>query len=145
MTFGKAWNNFWIKQLNITDRATRPEFWLMFPIFFALPYLLSKYGYYIYMLSKYMFHVSPHDWLSVYKAIYGFFLIVTFIPFMTISARRFNDIGLPAWVPILVIGVHNGMSILSVFNLPNYMWDYAWLAYIFVMGACLAPSASRKK
>lgn len=140
MTFKTAWNNFWRKRLNITDRATRLEYWPMFSFCFVLPYLFAIY----------LFNFAPINWWPVLVTIYGTFLVVTLIPFITLTMRRYNDMGLPAWIPLVVIGINDAFTILSVFlslnlRLPLYITDHLWLAYIFVLGACIAPSAANKK
>lgn len=137
MTFLNAWNNFWGKRFDVSERASRSEFWMMFPIFFVLPYTFSMFGFYIF----------PLGWMPVLWTIYGTFLIVTIIPFLTLAVRRFNDAGLPGWIPMLVIGFFDTMTILLIFfnlnfTFVGYIMDCFWLAYMFVLGACIAPSVT---
>jgi uncharacterized membrane protein YhaH (DUF805 family) len=143
MTFIKAWRNFWTKRYNITDRATRPEFWLMFPFLFVAPYLF-------YWVALPALPLSQAYWALTF---YLIFLVITFFPAMTLFVRRFNDIALPAWIPIIMFGASDGVDILLAFNflIDNNMKtlidvsSFTSLAGMFVLGTCIAPSVYGKK
>ena len=153
MTFKTAWKNFWGKYFNISDVATRREFWLVFPIIFGVPFLTYQF------ISAVLFEMLLAgtlgiDWIYSAMTIFVVMLFAVMVPMTALFARRFREVGLPIWIPILLVGASYLGDIVWSFNqmfayeIPTALWSfvtYTWWGYMFALGVCAAPGLTKKK
>ncbi len=133
MKFADSISSFWKKYADFNGTASRSEYWWV-------QLFLAACGLLIY------FCIKPD---KDAEQIVLLFDIVTFIPCLSLTVRRFNDIKLPTWIPIIALPIVLGLDILSFMNEEYLFIDaigifsfFSGALGAFIAGACLAPTAN---
>ena len=101
--FGEAIKNFWAKYFTFSGVAQRSEYWFAVLFVFLLWVLLVLMA----RLSQVMVFI---DFVLV-------LIVATFVPFLSLAARRVHDIGISAkWLWLLLIP--GGLFVLFAYFLP---------------------------
>lgn len=107
--FGTAIKNFWLKYCTFSGVASRREYW--FPVLFV--FLLELCLVMMFMINN----------ATLWLVCLGLLLILffaTFVPFLSLAARRLHDIGVSAkWLWLLLIP--GGAFLLYLYFLPTAM------------------------
>lgn len=130
MKFLESVSSFWKKGVEFNGTASRSEYWWA--------------QLFVFLCSVFILVFSQPE--NQDTMLFVFEDVITFIPCMALTVRRFNDIKLPIWIPIVLLSISElffiGNFIISdpesAFNLFEYC---GLLIIVFVMGTCLAPSA----
>ncbi|ROS05432.1 uncharacterized membrane protein YhaH (DUF805 family) [Sinobacterium caligoides] len=94
------------KYADFTGRARRQEFW-MFILFYYIFYLVA----------------CVIDWLMGTVLLSGIYMLVTFLPYISISARRLHDTGRTGWWQLIALIPLIGFIILTVFFIQESAED----------------------
>lgn len=146
--FGEAFKLFWKNYFNFKGRSRRSEFWFMqlWHVIFYGPVLIL----YIAALIMIMFSVAlESDALSIvsivmlvgtiiYMILYA---IITFIPNLALTVRRFHDTDRTMLIPILsvILGVISFISQL-IWDINDPNGDNGW-ALLFILLLALVQFA----
>ena len=127
MKFLESVSSFWEKGATFTGTASRSEYWWVQLFLFAC-----------YMLILGIVKPESEDFICL------LFEIVAFIPSLALTVRRFNDIKLPILIPIVVLSLSLFFEILAFVTDEFGILDFLSISIeIFILGACLAPSAAK--
>lgn len=86
MGFGEAIRRALSKYADFSGRATRPEFWWFALLYFIVGVVLAAL-----------------DDEGVMAALAGLGLLVLFIPYLSVTARRLHDLGRSGWYQLLAL------------------------------------------
>lgn len=113
MTLFDYYKLFWQKTFNFTSRSRRKEYWaatlfnsIFIFIFLAIVFIINDYS-----ISRILYFL------------YGIFILITFIPNLSLCIRRLHDVGKSGWFYLLgfipIIGLWPAALILFVDNEPH--------------------------
>lgn len=106
-SYSKGWKNI----VDFSGRATRKEFWL----FMGITYLI----FFVILIAAGIIY-SPFNGqnLGIFMGFMaGVFLLVSFLPMLSVSIRRLHDIGLNGWFYLLGFIPFVGPIVLLTFSL----------------------------
>lgn len=127
MKFLESVSSFWSKAVEFNGIASRSEYWWTQLFLFCCDVLILGFS-----QSE-----NQETMLFLYD-------VVTFIPCMTLTVRRFNDVKLPIWIPIVALSMSLFFDILSFVTDESDILDFLSISIgIFIFGVCLAPSANK--
>ncbi|UXN07097.1 DUF805 domain-containing protein [Bartonella sp. HY761] len=116
------------KYASTTGRASRSEYWwfaLVFNIIYLILFLTLTY------FIEPMDPQKPIYWLSLPLLLIPF--VIFFIPFASVSIRRFHDIGMAGW---------HFWFVLIALQMP-YVGEAPWLYYIYLLCKEGSPDSNR--
>lgn len=113
MTLFDYYKLFWQKTFNFTSRSRRKEYWaatlfnsIFIFIFLAIVFIINDYS-----ISRILYFL------------YGIFILITFIPNLSLCIRRLHDVGKSGWFYLLgfipIIGLWPAALILFVDSEPH--------------------------
>ena len=113
MTLFDYYKLFWQRAFNFTGRSRRKEYWaatlfnsIFIFIFLAIVFIINDYS-----ISKILYFL------------YGIFILITFIPNLSLCIRRLHDVGKNGWFYLLgfipIIGLWPAALILFVDSEPH--------------------------
>lgn len=113
MTLFNYYKLFWQKAFNFTSRSRRKEYWaatlfnsIFIFIFLAIGFIINDYS-----ISRILYFL------------YGIFILITFIPNLSLCIRRLHDVGKSGWFYLLgfipIIGLWPAALILFVDSEPH--------------------------
>lgn len=113
MTLFNYYKLFWQKTFNFTSRSRRKEYWaatlfnsIFIFIFLAIVFIINDYS-----ISRILYFL------------YGIFILITFIPNLSLCIRRLHDVGKSGWFYLLgfipIIGLWPAALILFVDSEPH--------------------------
>lgn len=113
MTLFDYYKLFWQKTFNFTGRSRRKEYWaatlfnsIFIFIFLAIVFIINDYS-----ISRILYFL------------YGIFILITFIPNLSLCIRRLHDVGKSGWFYLLgfipIIGLWPAALILFVDSEPH--------------------------
>lgn len=113
MTLFDYYKLFWQKTFNFTSRSRRKEYWaatlfnsIFIFIFLAIVFIINDYS-----ISRILYFL------------YGIFILITFIPNLSLCIRRLHDVGKSGWFYLIgfipIIGLWPAALILFVDSEPH--------------------------
>lgn len=113
MTLFDYYKLFWQRAFNFTGRSRRKEYWaatlfnsIFIFIFLAIVFIINDYS-----ISRILYFL------------YGIFILITFIPNLSLCIRRLHDVGKSGWFYLLgfipIIGLWPAALILFVDSEPH--------------------------
>lgn len=128
MKFLESVSSFWSKAVEFKGTASRSEYWWA----------------QLFLLSCVVLIICFAQYEEVDTMIFLFEDVVTFVPCMALTVRRFNDVKLPIWIPIVALSMSLFFDILSFGTDELGILDFLSISIgIFIFGVCLAPSANK--
>ena len=127
MKFLESISSFWEKCATFTGTASRSEYWWAQLFLFSCAVLILGFAQF-----------------EKLETMLFLFDVVIFVPCMALTVRRFNDIKLPTLIPIVVLSLSLFFEILTFGTDEFGILDFLSISIeIFILGACLAPSANK--
>lgn len=112
MTLFDYYKLFWQRAFNFTGRSRRKEYWAatLFNSIFIFIFLASIF-------------IEDHSISKILYFLYGIFILITFIPNLSLCIRRLHDVGKSGWFYLLgfipIIGLWPAALILFVDSEPH--------------------------
>ncbi len=130
-TFGEAFKKYWKNYFNFKGRARRSEFWWMVlgNFFMLLPFLVIYLIFTVLIIFSIMALITTLNFLPLLLVAFIYhpikyvclgYVVLTFIPNLSLIIRRFHDIGRSSICPLILYVTYFIISYIVIFNPLNY-------------------------